>query len=105
MADIHSSPQTLKNPDQANPLLQSNIKLPEFRQRIDACWGRFSSGLWGIPEGDIAAAYCADQFPKLKTFAERGQLYTNMGMSFQGDFVEAMYAIAESCSLDSSINQ
>jgi hypothetical protein len=42
---------------------------------------RLEIGLWGYPEGDISAAYCADTFPKVKTFRHEGQLFTNMGGS------------------------
>ena len=42
-------------------------------------WRRFSSGLWRVPEGDIAAAYCADTFPKIKVFTHEGRLFTNCG--------------------------
>jgi hypothetical protein len=30
---------------------------------------RLATGIWGEREGDIAAAYCADTFPKIKTFS------------------------------------
>lgn len=40
---------------------------------------RLASGIWGEPEGDIADAYCADRFPKVKTFVHDGQLYVNTG--------------------------
>jgi hypothetical protein len=35
--------------------------------------------IWGYTEGDIYAAYCANTFPKVKTFTHNGQLYANMG--------------------------
>jgi hypothetical protein len=40
---------------------------------------RLATGIWGEREGDIAAAYCADTFPKVKTFSHEGQLYVNTG--------------------------
>src|SRR4051812_37078364 len=40
---------------------------------------RLATGIWGEREGDIAAAYCADTFPKIKTFSHEGQLYVNTG--------------------------
>ena len=40
---------------------------------------RLETSLWGYPEGDISAAYCADTFPKIKTFRHQGQTFTNMG--------------------------
>jgi len=50
--------------------------------RIVTHWRRFSNGLWRVPEGDIAAAYCADTFPKLKVFTHEGRLFTNCGCNF-----------------------
>lgn len=47
--------------------------------RIVVLWRRFSSGLWRVPEGDIAAAYCADTFPKIKVFTHEGRWFTNCG--------------------------
>jgi len=44
------------------------VSLPDI---ITADWKRFSSDLRRIPEGDIAAAYCADLFPKIKVFTHR----------------------------------
>jgi hypothetical protein len=89
VADIHSSRQTSANQENDNPLLSSGIKLPKFEERITTRWQRFSSGLWRVPEGDITAAYCGDQFPRLKTFVHSDQLYTNMGMAFLGGGVDA----------------
>ena len=45
-------------------------------------WRRFSTGLWRVPEGDIAAAYSADSFPKVATFIHEGRRYTNGGCAF-----------------------
>ena len=50
--------------------------------RIVTHWRRFSSGLWRVPEGDIAAAYCADTFPKIKVFTHEGRLFTNCGCNY-----------------------
>lgn len=86
---IHASRQSVTHQETENPLLSGAIKLPEFKERLVTGWRRFSSGLWRVPEGDICAAYCGDQFPKLRTFVEGGQLYTTMGMLFLGKGVEA----------------
>jgi hypothetical protein len=40
---------------------------------------RLATGIWGESEGDIAAAYSADRFPKIKTFPHDGQLFVNTG--------------------------
>ena len=40
---------------------------------------RLASGIWGEPEGDIAAAYSADIFPKIRTFIHDRQVFTNTG--------------------------
>ena len=50
--------------------------------RIVVPWRRFSSGLWRVPKGDIAAAYCADTFPKIKVFTHEGRLFTNCGCHY-----------------------
>jgi hypothetical protein len=47
--------------------------------RIVMHWRRFSSGLWRVPKGDIAAAYCADTMPRIKVFTHEGRIYTNGG--------------------------
>lgn len=58
--------------------------------RIVTHWRRFSNGLWRVPEGDIAAAYSADKFPKIRVFTHEGQLFTNCGCHFSKWFhVEA----------------
>jgi predicted GIY-YIG superfamily endonuclease len=41
--------------------------------------GRLACGLWGYGEGDIYKAYCADTFPKIRTFLHEGQVFTNCG--------------------------
>jgi hypothetical protein len=51
-------------------------------QRVVTHWRRFSSGLWRAPEGDIAAAYCADTFPKIKVFTHERLLFTNCGCNY-----------------------
>ena len=53
--------------------------IKRWPERIVAEWRRFSCGLWRIAEGDISAAYCADTFPRLKTFSEEGHLFTTCG--------------------------
>lgn len=50
--------------------------------RIITHWRRFSNGLWRVPDGDIAAAYCADTFPKIKVFTHEGRLFTNCGCHY-----------------------
>jgi hypothetical protein len=55
---------------------------PSEPARIITHWRRFSNGLWRVPEGDIAVAYCADTFPKIKVFTHEGRLYTNCGCNY-----------------------
>ena len=50
--------------------------------RIVTHWRRFSTGLWRVPEGDIAAAYSASTLPKVSVFVHEGRLYTNGGCAF-----------------------
>jgi len=50
--------------------------------RIVTHWRRFSTGLWRVPEGDIAAAYSASILPKVSVFVHDGRLYTNGGCAF-----------------------
>ena len=50
--------------------------------RIVTHWRRFSTGLWRVPEGDIAAAYSASILPKVLVFVHEGRLYTNGGCAF-----------------------
>src|SRR4051812_11649229 len=52
--------------------------------RIITHWKRFACGLWRLPRGDIAVAYCADIFPKLKVFTHEGRLFTSAGNCFTG---------------------
>lgn len=54
--------------------------------RIVTHWPRFSNGLWRVPEGDIATAYCADTFPKIKAFTHEGRLFTNCGCNYSKTF-------------------
>jgi hypothetical protein len=54
--------------------------------RITTHWRRFATGLWRMPEGDIAAAYCADTFPKIKVFTHEGRLFTNCGCNYSKTF-------------------
>jgi len=42
---------------------------------------RLSWGLWGESKGDISAAYCADTFPKIRTFTHEGWLFATLAMS------------------------
>ena len=56
--------------------------------RIVTHWRRFSNGLWRVPEGDIAAAYCADVFPRIKVFTHEGRLFTNCGCNYS-KYIEA----------------
>ncbi len=66
-----------KNRQNMNVHNPSNSSLSPAR--IVVPWRRFSSGLWRVPEGDIAAAYCADTFPKIKVFTHEGRWFTNCG--------------------------
>lgn len=50
--------------------------------RLVTHWRRFSTGLWRVPEGDIAAAYSASILPKVLVFVHEGRLYTNGGCAF-----------------------
>jgi len=50
--------------------------------RIITNWRRFSSGLWRVPEGDIAAAYSANSMPKVSVFVHEGRWFTNGGCAF-----------------------
>jgi len=70
--------------------MDTTVQLPEDMLPItDHPWpseilvepARLASGLWGFPEGDINAAYCADTFPKIRTFVHEGRLFTNCGGS------------------------
>lgn len=90
MVDIHGAKQPSNETDAQSSLIADTAKLPSFREHIVTNWQRFSSGLWRVPEGDISGAYCADKFPRLKTFVDCGQIYTNLGIAHLGDSVEAI---------------
>ena len=60
----------------------SSVKITPASPRVVTHWRRFSDGLWRVPEGDIAAAYCADTFPKIKVFTHEGRLFTNCGCNY-----------------------
>ena len=64
----------------------SSVKITPASPRIVTHWRRFSNGLWRVPEGDIAAAYCADTFPKIKVFTHEGRLFTNCGCNYSNAF-------------------
>ena len=51
-------------------------------ERIVTHWRRFSSGLWRVSEGDIAAAYSASTLPIVQVFTHEGRWFTNGGSSF-----------------------
>lgn len=63
-------------------------KTRDKREPIVTDWRRFSSGLWRIPEGDIAAAYSAESFPKVKTFTHEGTTFTNLGACFSKNVID-----------------
>jgi hypothetical protein len=54
--------------------------------RVVTHWRRFSTGLWRVQRGDIADAYCADTFPKIKVFTHEGRLFTNCGCNYSKHF-------------------
>jgi hypothetical protein len=67
-----------------NPLLPTGQLFAQPREwpsEIIVEPARLASGLWGYKEGDIYAAYSADTFPKIQTFAHEGQLFTCGGGS------------------------
>ena len=61
-----------------NIMNSSSVTLP----RVIVHWRRFSNGLRRVSEGDIAAAYCADTFPKISVFTHEGRLFTNCGCNY-----------------------
>lgn len=65
-------------------------KLRVFPERIVADWRRFAIGLWRLPKGDISDAYCADIFPRLRTFSQSGDIYANLGAAFSQSPVHAV---------------
>jgi hypothetical protein len=60
----------------------SSVKTAPLSPRVVTHWRRFSTGLWRVPQGDIAAAYSADTFPKVRVFTYEGRLFTNCGCHF-----------------------
>lgn len=44
---------------------------------VVAPWRRFSDGLWRVTQGDIAVAYSAGGFPKVKVFTHERRWFTN----------------------------
>jgi hypothetical protein len=51
---------------------------------------RFGSRIWGEVEGDIPEAYCADIFPRVKTFLHEGRHFATLGCCFgHGDSCSA----------------
>jgi hypothetical protein len=60
----------------------SLVKITPASPRIVTHWQRFSNGLWRVPEGDIATAYCADTFPKIKVFTHEARMFTNCGCNY-----------------------
>ncbi len=48
-------------------------------RQITVNWRRLAMGLWRMERGDIAAAYSAQSFPKVRAFQHQGQFYTSFG--------------------------
>lgn len=65
-------------------MLQPTLTAIQFPDRVTVDWRRLSCGLWREKEGDIAAAYSADTFPKIKTFPFGNRLFTNCGCAYSG---------------------
>ena len=63
------------------PLACAPARWPD---RIITPWPRFACGLWRLPRGDIAAAYCADTFPKVKVFLHDGWRFAHCAGRFHG---------------------
>ena len=63
------------------PMGQLFGQLGEWPKEIIIEPSRLASGVWRDGEGDISAAYCADTFPKIRTFVHKGHLFTNTGGS------------------------
>lgn len=76
-------------------LLQLFGQCREWPQEIIIEPCRLSCGVFGDTEGDINAAYCADTFPKIKTFAHDGNLFTNTGGSDNYAFCYPLIPSAE----------
>jgi hypothetical protein len=77
--------------------MRNQLAIPrkEWPKEIIVEPSRLASGIWGEPEGDINAAYCADIFPKIRTFVHEGQLFTNCG-GWSGHEVNCYPLIPES---------
>lgn len=70
---------------------------PPWPEEISVEPSRLSIGLWGETEGDIASAYCAHTFPKIRCFTHEAHLFTNTGRTcgFGKDSVDAYPLILE----------
>jgi hypothetical protein len=78
--------------------LQMSLQSRTWPEEIIIEPARLSVGLWGEEWGDIAAAYCADTFPKIQTFIHDRQLFTNTGKTSSAggrDSVDGYPLIAE----------
>jgi hypothetical protein len=60
----------------------SSVQAAPPLERIVTNWRRFSSGLWRVSEGYIAAAYSVSTLPKVQTFTHEGRFFTNGGSCF-----------------------
>ena len=60
----------------------SSVQAAPSLERIVTNWRRFSTGLWRVAEGDIAAAHSVSTLPKVQTFTHEGRLFTNGGSCF-----------------------
>ena len=58
--------------------LDLTAPVTQWPQQIMVEPARLSIGLWGYPKGDIAQAYCADRFPRLRAFFHEGHHYANL---------------------------
>lgn len=56
-----------------------SIQPRQWPQTVIVEPSRLAMGIWGQSEGDIAAAYCVDTFPKIKTFSHVGHLFASLG--------------------------
>lgn len=70
--------------------LELNAPEREWPAEIIVEPSRFGSRIWGEIEGDIPQAYCADVFPRVKTFQHEGHHFANLGCCFgHGDSCNA----------------
>lgn len=69
-----------------NHFKNQNMNSTDNPPHIVTHWRRFSNGLWRVPEGDIAGAYCADTFPRIKAFMHEGRWFTNCGCNYSHAF-------------------